>query len=112
MVDLCKPGHLTACLRCFQEAINCKDDNWDAQFGKPLPVPSQLFDNAYVLSFISCLLDSTETLQNETCICTCKSAYLAESSDHSGPSQPSEGCLRLKKICPLEGSGSPNEWKP
>ena len=35
MVDLCRPGHLTACLRCFQEAINCKDDNWDAQFGKP-----------------------------------------------------------------------------
>ena len=34
MVDLCKPGHLTACLRCFQEAVNCKDDSWDAQFGE------------------------------------------------------------------------------
>lgn len=33
MVDLCRPGHLTACLRSFQSAINCREDNWDAQFG-------------------------------------------------------------------------------
>ena len=33
MVDLCRPGHLTACLRNFQVAIQCREDNWDAQFG-------------------------------------------------------------------------------
>lgn len=33
MVDLCRPGHLTACLRNFQTAIDCREDNWDAQFG-------------------------------------------------------------------------------
>ena len=35
MVDLCRPGHMTACLRAFQNAIHCNDDNWDAQFGAP-----------------------------------------------------------------------------
>jgi hypothetical protein len=34
MVDLCRPGHLTACLRNFQETVNCRDDSWDAQFGE------------------------------------------------------------------------------
>jgi len=34
MVDLCRPGHLTACLRNFQEAVGCRDDSWDAQFGE------------------------------------------------------------------------------
>lgn len=33
MVDLCRPGHLTACLRNFQEVTGCRDDSWDAQFG-------------------------------------------------------------------------------
>ena len=33
MIDLCRPVHLTLCLRSFQEAIHCTDDNWDAQFG-------------------------------------------------------------------------------
>ena len=33
LVDLCRPGHLTACLRNFQEQIGCREDNWDAQFG-------------------------------------------------------------------------------
>ncbi len=33
MVDLCRPGHMTACLRTFQETIGCNDDNWDAHFG-------------------------------------------------------------------------------
>ena len=33
IVDLCRPGHLTICLRNFQERIKCNDDNWDAQFG-------------------------------------------------------------------------------
>ena len=36
IVDLCRPGHLTLCLRNFQERIKCNDDNWDAQFGVPL----------------------------------------------------------------------------
>ena len=34
IVDLCRPGHLTICLRNFQERIKCNDDNWDAQFGE------------------------------------------------------------------------------
>ena len=34
IVDLCRPGHLTLCLRNFQERIRCNDDNWDAQFGE------------------------------------------------------------------------------
>lgn len=33
MVDLCLPGHMTACLRNFQETIRCSDDSWDAHFG-------------------------------------------------------------------------------
>ena len=32
-VDLCRPGHMTACLRNFQETIKSNDDNWDAYFG-------------------------------------------------------------------------------
>ena len=36
LVDLCRPGHMTACLRTFQETIHCNDDNWDAHFGAPL----------------------------------------------------------------------------
>ena len=36
MVDLCRPGHLTACLRNFQEATGCSDENWESQFGVPL----------------------------------------------------------------------------
>eukprot|EP00208_Stichococcus_sp_RCC1054_P006187 CAMPEP_0206139636 /NCGR_PEP_ID=MMETSP1473-20131121/6804_1 /ASSEMBLY_ACC=CAM_ASM_001109 /TAXON_ID=1461547 /ORGANISM="Stichococcus sp, Strain RCC1054" /LENGTH=525 /DNA_ID=CAMNT_0053533509 /DNA_START=135 /DNA_END=1712 /DNA_ORIENTATION=+ len=34
MVDLCRPGHMTACLRTFQETIGCNDDNWDAHFAE------------------------------------------------------------------------------
>ena len=34
MVDMCRPGHLTICLRSFQNRIHCTDDNWDAQFGE------------------------------------------------------------------------------
>ena len=34
VVDLSKPGHLTACLRTFQETIACPDESWDAQFGE------------------------------------------------------------------------------
>lgn len=33
MVDLSRPGHLTACLRTFQEAVSGTDENWDASFG-------------------------------------------------------------------------------
>ncbi|KFM26540.1 hypothetical protein F751_2127 [Auxenochlorella protothecoides] len=32
IVDLSRPGHLTACLRTFQESTGCTDDNWDASF--------------------------------------------------------------------------------
>lgn len=35
MVDLCRPGHLTACLRNFQEATGCSDENWESQFSAP-----------------------------------------------------------------------------
>ncbi|CAL5229191.1 g12471 [Coccomyxa viridis] len=34
MVDLCRPGHLTACLRNFQEATGCSDENWESQFSE------------------------------------------------------------------------------
>ena len=44
VVDLCRPGHLTICLRNFQERIKCNDDNWDAQFG-----------TACVLQLLACL---------------------------------------------------------
>ena len=40
LVDLCRPGHMTACLRNFQETIHCNDDNWDAHFGVQ-PSPSR-----------------------------------------------------------------------
>ncbi len=36
MVDLCRPGHLTACLRNFQEATGCSDENWESQFSVSL----------------------------------------------------------------------------
>lgn len=32
VVDLCKPGHMTACLTDFKDAIGAKMENWDAQF--------------------------------------------------------------------------------
>ena len=34
MVDLCSPGHMTACLRNFQEATRCTDDTWESSFGE------------------------------------------------------------------------------
>ena len=39
MVDLCRPGHLTNCLRAFRDAIRSTEDAWDAQFGEPPPAP-------------------------------------------------------------------------
>jgi hypothetical protein len=33
LVDICRPGHMTACLRTFQEAINCREEEWDSRFG-------------------------------------------------------------------------------
>ena len=33
MIDLSRPGHLTGCLRQFQERIGATDDNWDSSFG-------------------------------------------------------------------------------
>ena len=34
LVDLSRPGHLTGCLRQFQERIGATDDNWDAAFSE------------------------------------------------------------------------------
>ena len=34
MIDLARPGHLTGCLRQFQERIGASDDNWDALFSE------------------------------------------------------------------------------
>ncbi|PRW57534.1 hypothetical protein C2E21_3791 [Chlorella sorokiniana] len=34
MIDLSRPGHLTSCLRQFQERIGATDDNWDASFAE------------------------------------------------------------------------------
>ncbi len=42
MVDLCRPGHMTACLRNFQEATHCSDDTWESQFGEDASRRSQL----------------------------------------------------------------------
>ena len=36
MVDLCSPGHMTACLRNFQEATRCSDETWESSFGAAL----------------------------------------------------------------------------
>lgn len=43
MVDLCRPGHLTACLRNFQEATGCSDENWESQFSASSPSMHLLF---------------------------------------------------------------------
>lgn len=32
MVDLCRPGHITACLTTFREVLGATSDNWDAAF--------------------------------------------------------------------------------
>jgi len=32
LVDLCSPGHLTACLSDFQDSIGAKPENWDTMF--------------------------------------------------------------------------------
>lgn len=34
LVDLSRPGHLTDCLRTFQEAIDASPDNFEAAFGE------------------------------------------------------------------------------
>jgi hypothetical protein len=34
VIDLSRPGHLTACLRQFQERVGATDDNWDAAFAE------------------------------------------------------------------------------
>lgn len=40
MVDLCSPGHMTACLRNFQEATRCTDETWESSFGEGLGTAS------------------------------------------------------------------------
>ena len=34
IVDLCKPGFLTSCLRCYMQNIDTKEDSWDASFSE------------------------------------------------------------------------------
>ncbi|GAX81460.1 hypothetical protein CEUSTIGMA_g8889.t1 [Chlamydomonas eustigma] len=34
MVDICRPGHMTACLSTFQEVIGSTVENWDASFSE------------------------------------------------------------------------------
>ena len=66
MVDLCKPGHLTACLRSFQEAINCKDDNWDAQFGE---APSHGQEGCSPSASSSCLISTAACMHGSWQAC-------------------------------------------
>jgi hypothetical protein len=40
VIDLSRPGHLTGCLRQFQECIGASDDNWDALFSECLCLPA------------------------------------------------------------------------
>jgi len=58
MVDLCKPGHMTACLSTFQEAIGASIDNWDASFSEMWRT-SDLVD--CILSYASTELVSAAT---------------------------------------------------
>jgi hypothetical protein len=32
IIDMARPGHLTACLKTFQETVGATEDNWDAAF--------------------------------------------------------------------------------
>eukprot|EP00955_Chlamydomonas_euryale_P068673 360194-Chlamydomonas_euryale.AAC.18 len=59
MVDLCKPGHMTACLSTFQEAIGASIDNWDASFSEMWRT-SDLVD--CILSYASTELVSAATV--------------------------------------------------
>mmetsp|Transcript_22236 Transcript_22236/g.26710 ORF Transcript_22236/g.26710 Transcript_22236/m.26710 type:complete len:508 (+) Transcript_22236:76-1599(+) len=34
IVDLCKPGHITSCLRAFQAHLACGEDSWDTHFSE------------------------------------------------------------------------------
>lgn len=51
VVDLCRPGHMTACLTTFQEAISCTIDNWDAAFQ----------DNWVSADMVDCILSYAAT---------------------------------------------------
>lgn len=61
LVDLTRPGHLTACLRNFQEAIGCSDDNWDSSFCMLVPHPGDSDQKVSVLAAVT-------SLQWTTCI--------------------------------------------
>jgi hypothetical protein len=32
MIDMARPGHMTACLKTFQQTIGANEDHWDAAF--------------------------------------------------------------------------------
>eukprot|EP00854_Cymbomonas_tetramitiformis_P021673 gene21673-26068_t len=34
VVDLCRPGHVTSCLKSFQEYLGCGDESWDVRFSE------------------------------------------------------------------------------
>ncbi|CAD7694808.1 unnamed protein product [Ostreobium quekettii] len=51
VVDLCRPGHLTACLREFQERIGANLENWDAQFQ----------ENWTTIDMVDCILSFAAT---------------------------------------------------
>mmetsp|Transcript_14825 Transcript_14825/g.25098 ORF Transcript_14825/g.25098 Transcript_14825/m.25098 type:complete len:508 (-) Transcript_14825:305-1828(-) len=52
VVDLCKPGHTTACLRHFQDHLGCADDSWDARFS----------DKWQSADLVDCILSYAATL--------------------------------------------------
>ncbi|MEW5306746.1 MAG: hypothetical protein WDW36_009189 [Sanguina aurantia] len=51
-VDLCKPGHMTACLTTFQETLRATTDNWDAAFS----------DAWSTADMVDCILSYSATL--------------------------------------------------
>lgn len=64
MVDLCRPSHLTACLRAFQSALHANDDNWDAQFGE---LPCNAEPSICMIQYFSA--DNTEMAGRRHAIC-------------------------------------------
>ncbi|GAB4824161.1 hypothetical protein N2152v2_011207 [Parachlorella kessleri] len=60
IVDLSRPGHLTACLRTFQESVGCTDDNWDSAFSDNW-TSADMVDS--ILSFAATELVNTVTDQ-------------------------------------------------
>ena len=62
MIDICRPGHMTACLTTFQEVVGASIDNWDALFSEQWRT-SDLVD--CILSYAATELVKTVTQNNE-----------------------------------------------